>query len=116
MTVVPMVECMLVVIGGDWASRGRRYGARLIRLVGERLRGDLWESGILRKVICVVVVVDGDVRPLGCFLRAAAVAAREDVTIGSRDGSDGLFRVAIYRGGGGVPRGNGVHFHGSRLI
>lgn len=115
MTVVPMVECMLVVIGGDWAYRGRCYGARLIRLGGERLRGDLWESGILRKVICVIVG-DGDFRPLGCSLRAAAVAACEDVTIGSRDGSDGLFRVAIYWGGGGVPRSSGVHFHGSRLI
>lgn len=106
---------MLVVIGSDWAYRGRCYGARLIRLGGERLRGDLWESGILRKVICVIVG-DRDFRPLGCSLRAAAVAACEDVTIGSRDGSDGLFRVAIYWGGGGVPRGSGVHFHGSRLI
>lgn len=48
------------------------------------------KTGILRKVRCVVVG-GGDVSPLGSSLLAVAVAAGEDVTIGSGNGPDGLF-------------------------
>lgn len=80
----------MVVITDNWASRGRRNRARLITLGGGGVRGDLGKTGILRKGRSVVVVV-GDVGPLGWSLLAAAVAAGEDVAVGSGDGPNGLF-------------------------
>ncbi len=84
---------MLVVVRSNWTSSGRRNRARLIALGRGGVRGDLGKTGILRKGRSVVVVVGGggDVSPLGWSLLAAAVAAGEDVTVGSGDGPNGLF-------------------------
>lgn len=86
----------MVVIRGNWASSGRRNRARLVSLGGGGVRGDLGKAGILRKGVgCVVVVVGGggsDISRLSCSLVVVvAIAAGEDVMVGSGDGPDGLF-------------------------
>lgn len=93
---------MWVVVRGNWASSGRSNRARLVTLGRGGVRGGLGKTGILRKGRCVVVGGD-NVSPLGCSLLAAASAAGEDVAVGSGDGPNGLFRVAIIWAGGSVP-------------
>lgn len=66
---------------GNGAWSGRRNGARVITEGGGGVREDSGKTGTLRKGRCDIV---------GLGRSLAAVAAGEDVTVGSGDGPNGL--------------------------
>lgn len=110
--VVHILTHWLVVLRGSGACACT--GNRAVIMSRSGITWDLGKIAILRKRICVVVFVCADVGCAGWSL-ADAAAARKDVVVGSGDGPNGLFWVAIICAGGAVPHW-WLHVHGSGLI